>query len=511
MGVLKKLASDTALYGVSSILGRVIGYLLVPLHTAVFGPGPLAEQVTYFLWVALLNVIYVFGMETTFFRFASREKDRFQEFYNLSITAILTVSCIGSGMIILLSSSIAEEFGYPGRGQLVSWLAIIMIIDAVVAIPYARIRLEKRPRKFVAIRVSNILLNVGLNFYFLWFCRNIHEGNFLPFLKGTWFFNYNPALGVGYIVFANLIANLATIPMLWGELRDFRFRWDWNAFKPMWIYAYPILILGLAGNFNQLFDRLVLERWLPEGFYPGHTSKEALGIYGNVYKLSIFMSLVIQSFRYAAEPFFFSKAEDKNAPSVFADVMKWFVIVSVLIWVVVSLNLDVVAHLFLRRKEYWEGLPVVPVLLLANLFLGVYYNLTVWFKLSDKTQYGTLLTFIGAAVTLVANFALIPWLGYMGCAIAFALSCLVMMVACYVLGDKYYPIPYHVTSAVGYIGVGGLLIGLSSLYTFSNLFVSALVHGLFVLVFLVGILVVEQNALPPAIRKKLKFLPVKNG
>ena len=141
MGVLKKLASDTALYGVSSILGRVIGYLLVPLHTAVFGPGPLAEQVTYFLWVALLNVIYVFGMETTFFRFASREKDRFQEFYNLSITAILTVSCIGSGMIILLSSSIAEEFGYPGRGQLVSWLAIIMVIDALVAIPYARIRL----------------------------------------------------------------------------------------------------------------------------------------------------------------------------------------------------------------------------------------------------------------------------------------------------------------------------------------------------------------------------------
>ena len=508
MGALKKLASDTALYGVSSILGRVIGYLLVPLHTAVFGPGPLAEQVTYFLWVALLNVIYVFGMETTFFRFASREKDRFQEFYNLSVTAILTVSVVGSGLIILFSSSIAESFGYPGRGQLVSWLAIIMVIDAMVAIPYARIRLEKKPRKFVIIRVSNILLNVGLNFYFLWFCRNIHEGHFLGFLRGTWLFNYNPELGVGYIVFANLIANLATIPMLWTEFRDFRFRWDWKAFKPMWIYAYPILILGLAGNFNQLFDRLVLERWLPEGFYPGRTSKEALGIYGNVYKLSIFMSLVIQSFRYAAEPFFFSKAEDKNAPSVFADVMKWFVIISVLIWVAVSINLDLVAQLFLRRKEYWEGLEVVPVLLLANLFLGIYYNLTVWFKLSDKTQYGTLLTFIGAAVTLLANFVLIPFLGYMGCAIAFAVSCFVMMVTCYVLGEKYYPIPYHVSSAVGYLLAGGVLILVSSLVSIENLGLSVLVHALLLIGFLFGILLKEQNSLPLVLRKKIGvFLP----
>lgn len=502
MGVLKKLAGDTALYGVSSILGRVINYLLVPLHTAIFSSGKMAEQVTYFAWVALFNIIYVFGMETTFFRFASREKERFQEYFNRAVSAIMVVSVIGSGLIMVFSDRLAESFGYPGRGQLISWLAIVMIVDAVTAIPYARLRLEKRPRKFVAVRISNILLNVGLNFYFLWFCRQIYLGAFLPELKDVWPFRYDPELGIGYIVLANLIANVATVPLLWHEFRGFKLLLNWKAFRPMWQYAYPILILGLAGNFNQLFDRLVLEQWLPEGFYPGRTSEEALGIYGNVYKLSIFMSLVIQAFRYAAEPFFFSRAEDKNAPGVFADVMKWFIIASVLIWVVVSVNLDIVASLFLRKKEYWEGLPVVPVLLLANLFLGIYYNLTVWFKLSDRTQYGTLLTFIGAAVTLVGNFFLIPMLGYMGCAVTFLLSCAVMMVCCYLLGEKYYPIPYHLRSAFGYLLGGGAVI-LASLLPIENTYAALAYHTLLIGLFLLGILVAERKSLPASLRKKI--------
>ncbi|MFT4031107.1 MAG: polysaccharide biosynthesis C-terminal domain-containing protein [Siphonobacter sp.] len=507
MGVIKKLASDTALYGVSSILGRVIGYLLIPLHTAVFSSALMEEQITYYSWVAMLNVIYVFGMETTFFRFATREKDRFQEYYNLSISAILILSLICSGTIIAFSPAIASGLGHSGRGQLIIWLAIVMIVDAVTSIPYARIRLEKRPRKFVAIRIANIALNVGLNFYFLWFCRNIHEGHFFPGLKGTWLFNYNPSLGVGYIIFANLVANVATIPMLWSEFKEYSFRWDWRAFKPMWIYAYPILIVGFAGNFNQLFDRLVLKEWLPENFYPNRTSPEALGIYGNVYKLSIFMSLVVQAFRYAAEPFFFSKAEDKNAPEVFADVMKWFIIAAVMIWVGVSLNLDIISVLFLRRPEYWEGLRVVPILLLANLFLGVYYNLTVWFKLSDRTQFGSYLTFLGAMVTLIGNFFLIPILGYMGCAIAFLLSCIAMTLGCYWLGEKYFPIPYQISSALGYILSGGIVIAISSYLTIEDLWISVPFHCLIFVLFLLGALMTERNFLPASLRNKLKFIP----
>lgn len=496
MSVIKKLAGETALYGVSSILGRLLNYALVPLHTAIFLPGQMAITVELFAYVAFLNVLYTYGMETAFFRFASKTKDP-HTYYNAALTAIVLSSVSFSAIFILFSSQIAASLGYPGKGLFITWLALIVAMDAIVAIPFARLRLEKKARKFATARVVNIALNVFLNIFFLYFCRNVYEGNFLAGFKPLVDLIYSPTLGVGYIFLANLLANLAFFGLLWREFSVFRPVFNGSLLRPMLVYGYPILIMGLAGTINLMIDRIMLKNYLPEGFYPGRSAADALGIYGNCYKLSIFMSLVIQAFRYAAEPFFFSKAEEKNAPATFAEVMKWFIIACAVIWLGVSVNLDLLKMIFLRKQIYWEGLIVVPVLLLANLFLGVYYNLSVWFKLSDRTGYGTLITAAGAVVALAGNLLLIPVLGYMGCALAFLLSCFVMMSLCYVLGNKYYPIPYDLQSALGYVGGAGLLIWLSFQVTFSNPFVAAAFHFLLCAGYLLTIYLVEKRKAKP--------------
>jgi O-antigen/teichoic acid export membrane protein len=508
MSTLKKLASETALYGLSSILGRLIGYFLVFLHTAVFTrPGELSIQVQLYALAGILNVVYTYGLETAFFRYAGRHPDRRDWYYRLTLTSLIGSSLLFSGALWLAAEPLAETFGAAGQARLVRWLALILATDAIVVIPFARLRLEKRAKKFVGVRLTNIILNVGLNFYFLWFCKGVSEGRFLPALRGTWLTDYDPTLGVGYIFLANLLANLAFFPLLWGEFRDWRPAFDAQQLRELVRYAYPLLIMGLAGTVNLVIDRLLLEPLLPLGFYPGRTAADAVGIYGNCYKLAIFMNLAVQAFRYAADPFFFSKAQDKNAPEVFARVMKAFIIVCVLIWLGVCLNLDWLGQFFLRSPAYREGLVVVPFLLLANLFLGVYYNLSVWFKLTDRTRYGTLLTVIGLGVTLVGNVLLIPLLGYLGCAITFLLSCVVMTAICYQLGEKYYPIPYDLRSAFGYIGSAGVLILGASAVSIQNLWVAVPFHALLFALYLVGVLVVERQYLPARLRQRLRFLP----
>ena len=492
MSVLKKLAGETALYGLSSIVGRFLNYLLVPLHTAVFATAEFGVNAKLYAYVSFLNVLYTYGLETAYFRFASKTKDN--SYYNIALTSIIVSSSLLSGLIILFSPQIATALGYPDRAHLVQWLAVIIAIDAVVAIPFARLRLEKKAKQFAVARIINIVLTVLLNIFFLVFCKDIYEGKYLTALQPLVSLIYYPSLGIGYIVLSNLIANAAFFILLYRSFAIFRFQFDRQVLHSMWLYGYPILIMGLAGTTNLMTDRILLESLLPEGFYPGKTSSEALGIYAACYKLSIFMTLAIQAFRYAAEPFFFSQAEDKNAPGLFANVTKWFIIVCVVIWLGVSVNLDVIG-LFLRGKEYREGLAVVPILLLANLFLGVYYNLSVWFKLTDKTYYGTYITLAGAAITIVGNILLIPVLGYMGCALVFLLSCFTMTVVCYILGNKYYPVPYDVKSALIYIVGAGILIYLGFSIAFENQVLATGFHLLLCLVFAAIVFMLEKPQL----------------
>ena len=456
MSVVKKLAGDTALYGISSIAGRFLNWLLVAVHTRVFPEQSLlADNNQLYIYAVLLNIVYTYGMETAFFRYGSKQENR-QEYYNLILSYIILSSIVFSGIIYFTATPIINLMGFPGKERLIVWFAIILATDAVAAIAFVKLRAENRAKKFVAIRLVNIFVNIGLNVFYLTFCKYIYEGVILPDWKPFADFFYNPKIGPDYIVWANFIASLVTLLLLWREFVGFRFSFDFEKFKPVLIYAYPLLIMGLAGATNQLADRLMFRSILPEGFYEGLSTDAAFSIYANVYKLSIFMLLVVQAYRYAADPFFFSKAEDKNSPSLIATATKWFTIACIIIWVGVSLNIDLIS--LLLGKNYRFGLEVVPILLLANLFIGVYQNMSIWFKLSNRTHFGTILTFIGVFISVVLNLILIPQIGYVGCALAFAISSFVMMALCYWFGQKYYPIPYELSSITVYLISAGILI-----------------------------------------------------
>ena len=466
MSIAKKLASQTAIYGVSSIVGRVLSYLLVPIYTGHFAAAEYGIVTGLYAYVSFLNVIFTYGLETTFFRFANRAGTDRRELYNRTLSLLLLSSVAFTLLFTLLARPLLALLDLPpGHEEYARWVALILGLDAVAALPFARLRLENKARKFAAVRLSNILLYVGLNLFFVVLCPAVAKsapGSLLASLQPLVAAVYNPSLGVGYVFLSNLASSALTLLLLGRELLDFRFHWpDLTFLRPLLAYALPLMLMGLAGMVNETLDRILLPAWLPEGFYPGSSRLAAVGVYGACYKLSIFMSLVIQAFRYAAEPFFFAQSTEKNSPATFALVLKWFTLCCAFIFVGISLNLSWIGPLFLRRPEYLAGLNVVPILLLANLFLGVYYNLSVWFKLTDKTYYGTYIGAAGAVLTIALNFVLIPVLGYTGSAWA-TLACYFLMAAlCWWLGERHFPVPYPVgrlllwlLGAVGMVVVG---------------------------------------------------------
>ncbi|GAB2964249.1 polysaccharide biosynthesis C-terminal domain-containing protein [Hymenobacter coalescens] len=445
MSIAKRLASQTVVYGVSSIVGRVLNFLLTPFYTRRFAPAAFGIVTGLYAYVSFLNVLFTYGMETAYFRFANRPGTDRRELYNRVLTLLL-LSTVGlTALLMALAPTLVALLGIPpGHERYAVWIALILGLDAAAAIPFARLRLENKAIKFAAIRLASILLTVGLNLFFIVLCPDVLAGKYLTALRPVVERVYDPTMGVGYVFLSNLAASAFTLLLLSRELLDFRPRLNLEPLRPLWQYAYPIMLMGLAGMVNETLDRILLPRWLPEGFYPGRSSLAAVGIYGACYKLSILMSLVIQAFRYAAEPFFFAQSSDKNSPRTFALVLKWFTLSCAVLFVGVSLNVELVGRLFLGNAAYREGLAVVPVLLLANLFLGVYYNLSVWFKLTDKTYFGTYISFGGAVLTIALNFLLIPLLGYMGSAIATLVCYATMAVVCWALGNHHFPVPYPV-------------------------------------------------------------------
>jgi O-antigen/teichoic acid export membrane protein len=463
MSIAKKLASQTAIYGVSSIVGRVLSYLLVPIYTGHFAAAEYGIVTGLYAYVSFLNVVFTYGLETTFFRFANRPNEDRRELYNRALSLLILSSVALTGLLMLLARPLLGLLHLPpGHNEYAIWIALILGLDAVAALPFARLRLENKARKFATIRLTNILLYVGLNLFFIVLCPAVERsapGSLLSLLRPLVGAVYNPSLGVGYVFLANLAASALTLLLLGHELLDFRLRWPQTDFlQPLLAYALPLMLMGLAGMVNETLDRILLPAWLPANFYPGQSQLAAVGVYGACYKLSIFMSLIIQAFRYAAEPFFFSQSTEKNSPTTFALVLKWFTLCCALIFVAISLNLSWIGPRFLRRPEYLAGLGVVPILLLANLFLGVYYNLSVWFKLTDKTYYGTYIGAAGAVLTIGLNFLLIPVLGYVGCAWA-TLACYFMMAAlCWWLGERHFPVPYPVMRLLLWLVVAVLLV-----------------------------------------------------
>lgn len=474
MNKLRSLASETVLYGLGTLLPRMLNFLLVPLHTYVFSREQYGVVTKLFAVVGFLNVIYMFGMETAYFRFATKPGADPKRIFNLAQSAVIFVSVPLTLGLILLSGPIASAFDIPAHPEFITWLSLVMLMDALVAIPFARLRLEKKALKFASAKIINVLILLGLTYYFLKI-------------------NYDASMGVGYVFLATLLANLFYVSFFFTILLSWRPVYDRQISPEMFRYAYPVMLTGVAGMTNEMFSRLTLDWWLPRNFYQNMSNEAAMGVFGACYKFAIFMNLGVQAFRFAAEPFFFSHAADKKSAELFAKVNHFFVIACCFFLLGVSINLDILKYFI--APGYWEGLHIVPVLLLAYLFLGVYYNVSIWFKLSDRTSFGTWITAGGAVITIAANYLLIPEMGYTGSAWA-ALACYFSMaVACYALGQRLYPIPYRILSALLYIMITLLLVYIVNLIEISNPILAAVAHNGLLIVLVAVVYVIEKENL----------------
>lgn len=493
MSQLKKLAGQTAVYGISSILGRTVNFLLIPIYTGYLTKDDVGAYTALYGYMALFNIIFTYGMETTYFRYATGKGLDPQKVF-AQIQSLLITTSLSLGAVIYLSApTLASWLNYEGQEHLFKWIAWVLAIDAILVIPYAKLRKENRAFQFALTKLGNILINVGLNIFFIVFCYHIWKGDWLANLSPFIGKIYNPEWGVEYIFLSNLVANAAMIPVLFWLTKKFRFGFNREFLKPMWHYAFPLLFMGLAGVINETFSRTTFEYILPEGFYEGLTTREVTGIFGANFKLAILMNLIIQAFKYAAEPFFFNQAADKNSPELFAKVMHVFVIFCSALMIAVSVNLDILGALFLRGDGYAMGNYIVPVLLLGYLMLGIYFNLSIWFKLTDQTKYSFYITVIGAIVTIVVLFTLVPKLGLMGGALSTLCCYTVMAIICYFIGQKYFPIPYQTGKAVFYLLFAFALSYLGFFWNWGIPLIQFIGRNSLVFVFVLVVLWIEKN------------------
>ncbi|MCK9622073.1 MAG: polysaccharide biosynthesis C-terminal domain-containing protein [Methylobacter sp.] len=445
MSIIKKLASQTAVYGLSSIFGRFLNYLLVPLYTYHFTAAEYGVVSEFYAYAGFFSVLLLFGFETGYFRFRDKDHPGRDVAYS---TALLFVALVNLGffaLILLVNTRLSAALNYANHPEYVLWFSMILFLDAIAAIPFARLRAENKAFLFAGIKIFEILVTVLLSLFFIVYCPKVYAQNPESWIAPI----YNPAIGVGYIFIANLIASGFKFLLLAPQLSGLAWGFDRALFVRMVRYSLPMVVIGFAGIINEMLDRVLLKYLLP---YDNLTNMKMLGIYSACYKLSILMSLFIQAFRYAAEPFFFAYADKSDARQVYAVVLKFFVIFCVFIFLLVTLFIDFFKYFV--GDEFRAGLEVVPILLLANLCLGIYVNLSIWYKLTDRTLMGALVSIAGAALTIALNVWWIPLFGYVGSAWA-TLACYgSMAIVSYLLGQKYYPVKYDVKRLIGYIGLG---------------------------------------------------------
>ncbi len=448
MSGLKKLAQETVIYGLSSIVGKFLNWLLVPLYTFV-----LAQQSDYgivtnlYAWTALLIVVLTYGMETGFFRFANRDDQRPNRVYTTALTSVGTTSLIFAIACVLLKQPIANALGYATHAEFISMLGIVVALDAFASIPFAYLRYKRQAVRFAALKLLFVLLNIALNLFFLLACPKIMEWK--PELV-SWF--YRPDYGVGYVFVANILSTaiqtLCLLPAIVAEKYDF----SWAVLRQMLRYSLPLLILGVVGIMNQTVDKILFPF-----LYTAGDAQAELGIYGACFKIAMVMMMFTQAFRYAYEPFVFAQHKDRNSVEAYADVMKYYIIASLLILLSMIFFLDILKLII--SPAYWSGLRVVPIVLFSYIFQGVFFNLSLWYKLTDKTIYGTYFSLIGCVITLLINVLFVPIWSYMASAWASFACYFTIMVLSYAVGQKYLKVPYDLKAIGGYFALALALLG----------------------------------------------------
>jgi len=486
--VLKKLAGETAIYGVSSILSRLLNYvILTPYLTRAFVTGEYGVVSDMYTYAGLLMVFFTYRMETTFFRFGSGSKEQMDKTFSTASWSLLVSSSVFVSILLLSSQFLANQLKYPEHVDYVILFTFIIAFDALSAIPFARLRLENRPIRFAILKTLSIVINLIFIFFFLEGCPMLIENGVEWAAK-----LYDPDNRISFVFLSNLLASGLVFIFLLPMFRKLKFEFDAALWKKMLRYAMPLVVVGFAGVINQLISMPLMKYLLPGDL---ESKLSEIGIYGGCYKIAILMSLFTQAFNYAAEPFFFRNAKEKNAKETYAQVSQAFALVGSLAFLGIMLYLDVVKYFL--DDPYHVGLGVVPLLLLAFFGLGMYYNFSIWFKLTDRTKYGAYISLGGVAVTLTLNFLLIPKIGYMGAGWA-ALACYAFMATVsYLIGQKYYPIAYPVGKILGYIGSAILVYYLSQMIDLSgsHLAIRLLVSTGFLLVWLGGIYLVEGKNL----------------
>jgi O-antigen/teichoic acid export membrane protein len=475
---IKRLAGQTAIYGVSSIVGRFLNYLLVPVYTNYFLTHEFGVVVEMYSYVVFLIVILTYGMETAFFRFSQTQKDNKDVVFSTSLFSILTTSLLFIIFTSVYSQELANLIRYPESPHYILWFGIIIGLDALVAIPFARLRAENRPFYFAAIKITGIVVNILLVLFFIVFCPWAVKNDFGTITTAVNSF-YDPEMGVGYVFISNLVATSVTALLLLPVMMRTRLSFSFPLWRTMLLYALPLMLAGLAGVVNEAIDRLLLKYMLPEEIAMSH-----LGIYGACYRVSVLMALFIQAFRFAAEPFFFAEYGKSDSKEIYARVMKIFVFTCLFIFLGIMLFMDIVQYFI--GSDFRVGLDIVPVLLMAHIFLGVYFNLSIWYKLTGQTQYGAYITMIGAVITVVLNLFLIPRFGYHGAAWVHLVSYATMTLVSFYWGQKHFPVPYDVGRLVFFTLLAMFIYFLHSLipdfYLPVNWIISALMIASFVVV-----------------------------
>ena len=456
MANLKTLFKDTALYGMSSIVGRFLNYLLVPLYTAKIAAssGGYGVITNVYAYTALLLVILTFGMETTFFRFVNKEGANPMRTYSTVLIMVGSVALLFVALVLAFINPVSSFMGYSAHEEYVAVMAACVAIDAFQCIPFAYLRYKHRPWKFVALKMLFIVLNITLNIVYFVVLPAMYSN---PSTHGFAASVYDPNVGVGYVFRLNLFCTAIITFFFWKELTGFRWVFDKILFRKMLSYSWPILLLGITGILNQTADKILFPI-----VSPGAEGHVQLGIYGAAAKIAMIMAMITQAFRYAYEPFVFGSAKEKGSRDTYAKAMKYFIIFTLLAYLVVVGYLDVLKYII--GRDYWEGLKVVPVVMAAEIMMGVYFNLSFWYKLIDKTIYGACFSGVGCVVLVLINVLLIPKYGYMACAWAGVAGYGTAMLLSYFVGQKKYPINYPLKSITVYICIAALFTAIM-LYT----------------------------------------------